>query len=89
MAQVVPWYYKLYWKMEGWLASKAYKSQNSHSNFFGRMQSEAGSRNKNTLERLKSAPAVKSKAFSHQKPLHNTIFLALPVEQKPDLKIAA
>jgi len=83
MAQMVPWYYKLYWKMEGWLASKAHKSSNSDRGFFGKMLSDTGNSSRNISDRLNSRLAVGGKAFSHQKPMHNTIYLALPVEKKP------
>ena len=86
MAQAVPWYYKLYWKMEGWLASKAHKSSDSDRGFFGRMLSDAGNRNKNVSERLKSTSAAVSKAFSHQKPMHDSINFSLPAGKEPGTK---
>ena len=76
MAQMVPWYYKLYWKMEGWLASKAYKSLDSDRGFFGRMLSDIGNYPlRETRLRLTPVPAS-SLAFSHlrhQQPMHETI----------------
>ena len=89
MAQAVPWYYKLYWKMEGWLASKAHKSPDSDRGFFGRMLSDTGNRNKDAFERSKSMSAVAGNAFYHQKPMHDSIYSLMPVEKKPETKLAA
>ena len=70
MVQAVPWYYKLYWKMEGWLASKAYKSLDSDRGFFGRMLSDTGSYPLMDT-RLRIKPATRSVAFPHHhKPMH-------------------
>ena len=72
MAQAVPWYYKLYWKMEGWLASKAYKSLDTDRGFFGRMLSDMGNYPLRETK-LRVAPANASAAFQRQKPMNETI----------------
>ena len=71
MALVVPWYYKLYWKMEGWLASKAHKSLDADRGFFGRMLSDIGNYPvRETRLRLSPEPAKSGLAFSQRhKPL--------------------
>ena len=77
MAFAVPWYYKLYWKMEGWLKSKEYKALDSDRGVFGRMLSDAGGYQlRETRLRLASAPADRSLAFSRRhKPLsHDKLF---------------
>lgn len=65
----VAWYYKLYWKMEGWLASKAHKSLDPNRGFFSRMLSDG----KGRLRESPLPARAETKSFTHFKPLPEKI----------------
>jgi len=69
MAQPVPWYYRLYWKIEGWLQSKTIKSLNADRSLFYKKHSEASSRE---APKIKPVEASASLHLRH-KPMHETI----------------
>jgi len=74
MANYVPWYYKLYWKMEGWLASKVYNSLDHDRGFF-KMMLRDGKRSAAQDMRLRPVPVDNRGGALHlrHKPLSETI----------------
>jgi hypothetical protein len=67
------WYYKLHWKMEGWLASKTLKALNSNRSIFYKMHSLDS--DKRMREALKPALAETNQTFHlKHKPLHDRIY---------------
>ena len=67
MAQPVPWYYKFYWKMEGWLQSKMHKSLNSDRSIFYKQHSEAA---RKEAPRMAPAESARAALYLRHKPLH-------------------